>query len=91
MSVGFILIPTIIWKMYQMMYQVTDISLNFNILYGGIGLILISICIIGATVYAVMKELIYTPAVLMRPKAPKKRKENTFRKNNFYMEKIKLF
>lgn len=71
MSVGFILIPTIIWKMYQMMYQVTDISLNFNILYGGIGLILISICIIGATVYAVMKELIYTPAVLMRPKAPK--------------------
>lgn len=34
-------------------------------------MILISLCIIGATVYTVIKELVHTPATLMRPKAPK--------------------
>lgn len=71
MCVGFMLLPKIIWKMYEMMYQMKDIQLSFNWEAGGIGLILISICIIGATVYTVMKELIHTPAALMRPKAPK--------------------
>ena len=72
MSVGFILLPSIVWEMYQMMYQITDyIHLSFNLAVGGIGLLLISICIIGATIYSVLKELINTPAALMRPKAPK--------------------
>ena len=71
MGVGFILLPKIIWMMYEMMYRIFDIHLDFNWLYGGIGLVLISICIIGATIYTVMKELVQTPATLMRPKAPK--------------------
>lgn len=71
MSVGFIFLPKMIWLMYEMMYQITDISLSFNWYYGGIGLGLISLCIIGATIYSAWKELINTPATLMRPKAPK--------------------
>lgn len=71
MCVGFILLPKVIWMMYGLMYQMTDISISFNLKYGAIGLILISICIIGATVYTVIKELINSPAILMRPKAPK--------------------
>ena len=71
MSVGFVLIPKVIWMMYSMMYQIGDISLNFNWMYGTIGLGLIFICIVGATIYAVVRELRQTPAILMRPKAPK--------------------
>ena len=72
MCVGFVTLPAIIWNMYMMMYQMTcDISLDFNWKYGGIGLILISICIIGATIYSSLKELKSSPAQLMRPKAPK--------------------
>ncbi len=71
MSVGFVLLPKIIWMMYQMMYQMTDIYISFQWKVGVTGLLLISICIIGATVYAVLKELVQTPATLMRPKAPK--------------------
>ena len=72
MCVGFVILPEIIWMMYGMMYQMTDkILISFNWKYGGIGLILISICIIGATIYTSLKELISTPSVLMRPKAPK--------------------
>lgn len=54
-----------------MMYQITDISISFNLEYGGMGLILICICIIGATIYTVLKEVVNNPATLMRPKAPK--------------------
>lgn len=72
MSVGFVLLPKMIWMMYQMMYQITDnIHISFNLAIGGTGLLLICVCIIGATIYAVLKELAQTPAVLMRPKAPK--------------------
>lgn len=70
MGVGFVVLPKIIWMMYEMMYQMTDISINFNWQYGGMGLILICVCIIGATIYTAMKQLKYQPAELMRPKAP---------------------
>lgn len=81
MCVGFVILPKIIWMMYGMMYQLPDISISFNLKYGGMGLILISICIIGATVYTVLKELVNTPANLMRPKAPKMG-------NRVFLEKI---
>lgn len=71
MCVGFVILPKIIWMMYGMMYQITDISISFNLEYGGMGLILICICIIGATIYTVLKEVVNNPATLMRPKAPK--------------------
>ena len=71
MSVGFVLIPKVIWMMYEMMYQISDIVLSFDWYNGSIGLILMSLCMIGATIYAAWKELVNTPATLMRPKAPK--------------------
>lgn len=71
MCVGFQLIPKIIIKMYQMMYQLSNPVIKFNFYYGAIGLGLISFCIIGATIYAALKELVNTPAALMRPKSPK--------------------
>ena len=72
MCVGFATLPQIIWMLYMMMYQITPkIILSFNWKYGGLGLLLICICIIGATIYSAVRELKETPAVLMRPKAPK--------------------
>lgn len=72
MCVGFVILPKIIWSLYGMMYQIVDdIIISFNMKYGGMGLLIISICIIGATIYTVLKELVNTPATLMRPKAPK--------------------
>ena len=72
MNIGFQLLPRIVISLYQMMYPyVTNAVIEFNIYYACIGLGLISICIIGATIYVVQKELFSTPAQLMRPKAPK--------------------
>ena len=71
MSVGFILLPKILWALYEMTYQMIDIVIYFNFEIGALGLILICTCILGATIYTVLKELASTPSVLMRPKAPK--------------------
>lgn len=72
MNIGFQLLPRIVISLYQMMYPyVTNAVIEFNTYYACIGLGLISVCIIGATIYAVQKELFSTPAQLMRPKAPK--------------------
>lgn len=72
--VGCYVLPPIVWMMYSMMYSVPNFVVEINWEYGLTGLVLISLCNIGATIYAVWKELINTPAVLMRPKAPKKGK-----------------
>ena len=72
MCVGFVSLPPILWMMYKAMYEFADkISLSFDFGIGGIGLFWICFCIIGATIYASIKELKEEPATLMRPKAPK--------------------
>ena len=88
MCVGFVLIPKIIWLMYQMMYQISDFSISFNLKYGGMGLVLISVCIIGATISSLRKELNQEPATLMRPKAPKMGKRVLLEKIPFIWKRL---
>ncbi len=71
MHVGCAFLPRIVWMMYSMMYTIDNFVVEFNVFYGSIGLTAAIICIVGATIYAAYRELINTPAVLMRPKAPK--------------------
>ncbi len=71
MVIGCQLLPRIIWMMYSMMYKIESFVVEFNWLYSIIGLIAAYICIVGATIYASLKELTQNPAILMRPKAPK--------------------
>lgn len=88
MGVGFVLLPKVIWMMYEMLYQISDISLNFDWINGGVGLILISLCMIGATVYVAFRELKNTPATLMRPKAPKMGKRVLLEKITFIWKRF---
>lgn len=81
MCVGFVLLPKVLWALYGMMYQITDICISFRFSIAILGLVLISICIVGATIYTALKELKNTPSVLMRPKAPKSG-------NRVFLEKI---
>lgn len=69
--IGINLLPRIIYIMYGMMYKTKDLIIGYNPLYSLLGLLLSYICIIGATIFAIEKELKNNPAVLMRPKAPK--------------------
>lgn len=71
MIICFYILPKIIWMMYSMMYVIPNFVIEFNMKFGFIGLVVAIIGIVGATIYACLKELIENPATLMRPKAPK--------------------
>ncbi len=63
--------PTIIIKMYQMMYDISKIIVEFNWYYATTGVGIMTLCIVGSTIYTANKELDATPAEMMRPKSPK--------------------
>lgn len=71
MNIGFNMLPSIVWEMYSVMYTMPNIVISFNYEYAILGLGLIYLCVVGATIYSVIIELEQTPATLLRPKAPK--------------------
>ncbi len=88
MCLCFYLLPKIIWMMYGMMYAIPNFVIRFNVKIAILGMACSIICIVGATVYACMKELIERPAVLMRPKAPKSGKRVILEKIPFIWNKM---
>lgn len=68
---GLYFFPSVIISMYQMMYELYNIVLEFNVYYTVLGVGIMALCIVGATIYTAYKELASTPAEMMRPKAPK--------------------
>ncbi len=68
---GFVLLPKIIFMIFDTMYALPVYLIKFDFVYGTIGILLFIVCITGATVIACSAELRQMPAKLMRPKAPK--------------------
>lgn len=71
MSVGFYLIPTIVWNLYSIMYTIPEFIITYRLKIGLSGILIAFICIGGATILSAYKELRENPSTLMRPKAPK--------------------
>ena len=90
MNIGFQLLPRIIWDMYEMMYTLPEFIISFNHQYSSIGLGLIYICIVGATLYTILKEVKETPATLLRPKAPKYGKRVLLERVTFIWKRLKF-
>ena len=86
--VGCSFLPQVIWLMYSMMYEIPNFVYPINVEYGVMGIILIFVCIVGATIYAIWKELSYMTAVLMRPKAPKMGKRVLLEKIPFIWKRL---
>lgn len=62
--------PYVIITMYGMMYDMPKLIIEFNVFYTILGIGIMTLCIVGATIYTASKELKSTPAEMMRPKAP---------------------
>lgn len=80
--------PRIIISMYQMMYNITEMTIEFNKYYAFLGMGIMSLCIVGATIYTATKELSSTPAEMMRPKAPKAGKRVLLEKIPFIWNRL---
>ena len=88
MTVCFYILPKIVWTLYSMVYTMPHFYMTYRLSIGLMGILIAFICIGGATLIVAYRELKEMPSVLMRPKAPKKRKKNFHGKNYFFMEKI---
>lgn len=91
MSVGFYLLPSIVWKIYSMLYVLPKFYLSYRLNIGLMGTCIAFLCIGGATLLVARRELKETPSALMRPKPPKKRKKDNARKNRVFVEEDELF
>lgn len=68
---GFVLFPAFLFGVFQMMYLLPAYLLSFDALYGVGSMLFFIAGIVGAAVFACRAELAQTPAMLMRPKAPR--------------------
>lgn len=85
---GLKFLPYVIITMYGMMYDMPQLILEFNVLYTTLGIGIMTVCIVGATIFTANKELVNTPAEMMRPKAPKAGKRVLLEKIPFLWEKF---
>ena len=68
---GFVVLPTIIFRIFATMYALPSFSYGFDAIYSLVSLVLFIVGIVGATALTCRHEMRETPASLMRPKAPK--------------------
>ena len=68
---GFVILPQILFTVFDVMYQIPEYDIFFNWLYGIGGVALFIVAIVGSAVVSCGSELAIMPAALMRPKAPK--------------------
>lgn len=88
MTVGFYLIPNIVWSIYSSIYTIPKFYATYRLGIGLKGLIIAFICIGGATILVAIKELKNMPSVLMRPKAPKNGKKILLEKITFVWRRL---
>lgn len=88
MTVGFYLIPKIVWDIYDAIYKIPEFYTTYRLEIGLLGLIIAFICIGGATIFVAAKELKNMPSILMRPKSPKHGKKILLERITFIWNKF---
>lgn len=69
--VGFLGIPAFLLVVLEGMYVMPGVRLEYDWLYGSLGIALFVVGVLAATIYACVQEMRMTSAALMRPKAPR--------------------
>ena len=68
---GFVVIPYVLFYIFQAMYLLPLFSLHFDLFYAVLGTVAFVAGIAGATFITCRKDLTESPASLMRPRAPR--------------------
>lgn len=68
---GYVVLPSIIFIVFHVMYQLPEYAFQFDLVYGLGGILLFEVGVLAATLYSCKRALSHTPATLMRPKTPK--------------------
>lgn len=85
---GIVIIPSLIFNIYTILFDVPNFYIGLNLDITLIAFLLSFICVCGTTVWTVSKNLKEKPSELMRPKAPKSGKRVFLEKVSFIWDKI---
>lgn len=69
--IGYLGIPAFLMVILRGLYVVPGVTLEYDWLYGSMGVLLFVVGVLVATTAAVWREMRHVPAELMRPKVPK--------------------
>ncbi|MBE6053152.1 MAG: FtsX-like permease family protein [Clostridium sartagoforme] len=88
LAIGYTVFPIVIFDAYGIMYTLPKVQLEFNIPIAlGITAVAVAVTTISS-VLACYKELVETPSMLMRPKAPKEGKRILIERIDFIWNKL---
>ena len=90
LALGLYLFPTVIINVYRITYRLPEIHLSFNAPISLGALTAAVICILAATLWAVIAALRENPAALMLPKAPKSGKRILLERVGFIWRRMKF-
>ncbi|MBO4323986.1 MAG: ABC transporter permease [Lachnospiraceae bacterium] len=86
---GCYIFPTVIWKVYAIMYGFTDdLVYVFDPTLFAITLTVSILCSVGVTLWGIARELRAVPAELIRPRAPKNGKRIFFERITFLWKRL---
>lgn len=88
MTVGFYLLPNVVWILYSTIYTIPKFYASYQLGVGLMGVAIAFVCIGGATILVAYKELRQMPSVLMRPKPPKNGKRILLERIRFIWKKL---
>lgn len=69
--IGFLGIPAFLLVVIHGLYAIPDLRIEYDWLYGSMGVLLFVVGVLGAALFASIRDMRQMPAALMRPKAPK--------------------
>ena len=84
------LFPKVIWKAYQIMYNIDHINYRFSMGLAVVSIIASLVCSVGTAYLSCYYELHSVPANLIRPKAPKSGKRIFLEKITFIWSRMKF-
>jgi putative ABC transport system permease protein len=85
---GMRFLPALIYSMYRLMYYVGPLDSSFDPLLGSEAVLLAFACTGGATVLAGAREMLATPASLMRPRSPEPGKRVLLERITFVWKRL---
>lgn len=85
---GNLLFPVAIWSAYGMMYQFAPLTIVWDVRIGVISVLVAVFCSVGATYFSCAAQFHSSPAVLIRPKAPKAGKRIFLERIGFIWKKL---
>lgn len=88
LTVGFYLLPVIIFNAYGQLYNLENVSTPWYLSYALIALAVALTCSVGSAWFVLRYDLRATPAILMQPKAPKKGKRIFLERLSFIWRRL---